>query len=145
MFKKIILGLASFGMALTAGVLPAVGAGVKVNEIAMEPVVLNIGAAPITDPQVSTEIDPNRSDASVAASTASTASASTASTASTVASADTSTVDSAAKDSTATENSWAKAFCLFFEKLGNWFRGVFTKWKFNCFISNEEWKARFGA
>ena len=32
----------------------------------------------------------------------------------------------------------------FFEKLGNWFKGVFTKFKFDCFITNEEWKIRFG-
>ena len=35
------------------------------------------------------------------------------------------------------------AFVLFFQKLGNWFRGVFTKWKWNCFITNEEWDERF--
>lgn len=34
-------------------------------------------------------------------------------------------------------------FVLFFEKLGNWFKGVFTKFKFDCFITNEEWNARF--
>lgn len=32
----------------------------------------------------------------------------------------------------------------FFEKLGNWFKGVFTKFKFDCFITNAEWKLRFG-
>ena len=31
----------------------------------------------------------------------------------------------------------------FFNKLGNWFRGVFTKWKFDCFITNEQWDTRF--
>ena len=31
----------------------------------------------------------------------------------------------------------------FFNKLGNWFRGVFTKWKFDCFITNEQWDIRF--
>ena len=29
--------------------------------------------------------------------------------------------------------------------LCNWFRGVFTKWKFDCWITNEEWDARFPA
>jgi len=47
-----------------------------------------------------------------------------------------------------TEN-WFTKFCNkikeFFEKLGNWFKGVFTKFKFDCFITNEEWEARFPA
>ena len=36
-----------------------------------------------------------------------------------------------------------KAIGEFFEKLFNWFRGVFTKGKFDCFITNEEWNLRF--
>lgn len=36
-----------------------------------------------------------------------------------------------------------KAIGEFFEKLGNWFRGVFTKGKFDCGITNEEWNLRF--
>lgn len=47
-----------------------------------------------------------------------------------------------------TEN-WFTKFCSkikeFFEKLGNWFKGVFTKFKFDCFITNDEWDARFPA
>lgn len=31
----------------------------------------------------------------------------------------------------------------FFIKLGNWFRGVFTKWRFDCYLTNEEWDTRF--
>lgn len=38
---------------------------------------------------------------------------------------------------------WTVDFVQFWQKLGNWFRGVFTKWKFDCFITNEEWDARF--
>ena len=44
------------------------------------------------------------------------------------------------------KSGWDKfweGFCEFFEKLGNWFRGVFTKFKFDCFITNSEWDARF--
>lgn len=47
-----------------------------------------------------------------------------------------------------TEGNWftnlLKKIREFFEKLGNWFKGVFTKFKFDCFITNEEWKIRFG-
>ena len=46
-----------------------------------------------------------------------------------------------------TEN-WFTKFCNkikeFFEKLGNWFKGVFTKFTFDCFITDEDWKLRFG-
>ena len=46
-----------------------------------------------------------------------------------------------------TEN-WFTKFCNkikeFFEKLGNWFKGVFTKFKFDCFITDEDWELRFG-
>ena len=46
------------------------------------------------------------------------------------------------------EGNWFTKFCNkikeFFEKLGNWFKGVFTKFKFDCFITNEDWKLRFG-
>jgi len=38
---------------------------------------------------------------------------------------------------------WYTPFVEFFQKLGNWFRGVFTKFKFNCFITNTEWDSRF--
>lgn len=45
------------------------------------------------------------------------------------------------------ENGWTKFWKgvgEFFQKLGNWFRGVFTKFKFDCFITNEDWNLRFG-
>lgn len=41
------------------------------------------------------------------------------------------------------ENAWYTPLSEFFQKLGNWFRGIFTKFKFNCFITNEEWNTRF--
>ena len=40
------------------------------------------------------------------------------------------------------KNLWGK-IKVFFIKLGNWFRGVFTKWKWDCFITNEQWDTRF--
>ena len=40
---------------------------------------------------------------------------------------------------------WYDAIVEFFHKLGNWFRGVFTKFKFDCFITDDEWDARFPA
>ena len=36
-----------------------------------------------------------------------------------------------------------KSIGTFFVKLKNWFRGVFTKWKFDCFITDQDWDARF--
>lgn len=39
---------------------------------------------------------------------------------------------------------WA-AFCMWWQKLKNWFRGVFTKFEFDCFISDAEWDERFPA
>ena len=38
---------------------------------------------------------------------------------------------------------WTVDFVRFWQKLGNWFRGVFTKFEWDCFITNEEWDARF--
>ena len=38
---------------------------------------------------------------------------------------------------------WTVDFVQFWQKLGNWFRGVFTKFEWDCFITNEEWDARF--
>ena len=32
---------------------------------------------------------------------------------------------------------------MWWQKLKNWFRGVFTKFEFDCFISDEEWDERF--
>ena len=47
-------------------------------------------------------------------------------------------------DETAAEepSGWAR-FCMWWQKLKNWFRGVFTKFEFDCFISDEEWDERF--
>ena len=38
---------------------------------------------------------------------------------------------------------WTVDFVRFWQRLGNWFRGVFTKFEWDCFITNEEWDARF--
>ena len=35
---------------------------------------------------------------------------------------------------------WTIDFVEFWEKLGNWFKGVFTKFEWDCFITNEEWE-----
>ena len=40
---------------------------------------------------------------------------------------------------------WYDGIVSFFRKLGNWFRGVFTKFKFDCFITDDEWSTRFSA
>lgn len=44
-------------------------------------------------------------------------------------------------------NGWEK-FCNwwveFWQCFCNWFRGVFTKFKFDCWITDSEWKVRFG-
>jgi hypothetical protein len=42
------------------------------------------------------------------------------------------------------EDKEVNAFVGFFQKLKNWFRGVFTKFKFDCFITDKEWNDRFG-
>lgn len=38
---------------------------------------------------------------------------------------------------------WYSFFTEFLQRIGNWFRGIFTKFKFDCFITNEEWELRF--
>ena len=40
------------------------------------------------------------------------------------------------------ETGWER-FLGFWERLGNWFKGVFTKFEWDCFITDEEWEARF--
>ena len=40
---------------------------------------------------------------------------------------------------------WYTPIAEFFQKLGNWFRGVFTKFKFDCFITNAGWDAKYPA
>ncbi len=40
---------------------------------------------------------------------------------------------------------WYDSIVEFFHKLVNWFRGVFTKFKFDCFITDDEWSTRFSA
>lgn len=43
------------------------------------------------------------------------------------------------------EKHWYDGIVGFFKKLCNWFRGVFTKFKFDCFITDDEWNTRFSA
>lgn len=45
--------------------------------------------------------------------------------------------------SSATEEEELSGWKKFWQCLKNWFRGVFTKFKFNCFITDAEWDARF--
>ena len=56
-------------------------------------------------------------------------------------------VESEGEESQA-DSAWDR-FCKWWtdgwQCLCNWFRGVFTKWKFDCWITNEEWDARFPA
>lgn len=51
----------------------------------------------------------------------------------------------AAENTDADTAHWYTPIVEFFQKLGNWFRGVFTKFKFNCFITNTEWDVRYPA
>ncbi len=54
--------------------------------------------------------------------------------------------DTAVKDDSE-KTGWWDNFCKgwneFWQKLGNWFRGVFTKFKFDCYLTDEEWEMRF--
>lgn len=52
--------------------------------------------------------------------------------------------DASAGDGEEEPSGWA-AFCMWWQKLKNWFRGVFTKFEFDCFISDAEWDERFPA
>lgn len=51
----------------------------------------------------------------------------------------------AAENTDADTTHWYTPIVEFFQKLGNWFKGVFTKFKFDCFITNTEWDARYPA
>jgi len=42
------------------------------------------------------------------------------------------------------EEETENGFILFCQRIGNGFRGIFTKWKFDCWITNKEWNERFG-
>ena len=54
--------------------------------------------------------------------------------------------DTAVKDDSE-KTGWWDNFCKgwneFWQKLGNWFRGVFTKFKFDCYLTDDELEMRF--